>query len=210
MPYRATRVAPPPPRATRRCARRRWLEMEYGAHLPLIAFDSAVRRLADLRAYTTRAAALGYRFLCANDHLPFARPWLDGSTSIAAVAEASDGMTLATTVALPVIRGPVQTAKMFAALDVLSDGRFAAGVGRAPRSARLRGRGHFVQRAVGTLLTSRSVPRVRCSMTAQTRSEGASCGRWRMSCGSSSSSESASRRSSPIGSLRRCPARIRQ
>jgi alkanesulfonate monooxygenase SsuD/methylene tetrahydromethanopterin reductase-like flavin-dependent oxidoreductase (luciferase family) len=103
--------------------------MEYGAHLPLIAFDSALRRLADLRAYAAQAAALGYRFLCANDHLLFARPWLDGPTSIAAVADASAGMTLATTVALPVIRGPVQTAKMFAALDVLSDGRFVAGVG---------------------------------------------------------------------------------
>jgi alkanesulfonate monooxygenase SsuD/methylene tetrahydromethanopterin reductase-like flavin-dependent oxidoreductase (luciferase family) len=38
-------------------------------------------------------------------------------------------MTLATTVALPVIRGPVQTAKMIAALDVLSEGRLVAGVG---------------------------------------------------------------------------------
>lgn len=103
--------------------------MEYGAHLPLIAFDGAIRRLADLRAYAAQAAALGYRFLCANDHLLFARPWLDGPTSIAAVAEASAAMTLATTVTLPVIRGPVQTAKMLAALDVLSDGRLVAGVG---------------------------------------------------------------------------------
>ncbi|MGZ6562782.1 MAG: LLM class flavin-dependent oxidoreductase [Solirubrobacteraceae bacterium] len=103
--------------------------MEYGAHLPLIAFDGAIRRLADLRAYTQQAAALGYRFLCANDHLLFARPWLDGPTAVAAVVEASAGMTLATTVALPVIRGPVQTAKMLAALDVLSGGRLVAGVG---------------------------------------------------------------------------------
>jgi alkanesulfonate monooxygenase SsuD/methylene tetrahydromethanopterin reductase-like flavin-dependent oxidoreductase (luciferase family) len=103
--------------------------MEYGAHLPLIAFDGATRRLADLRAYAKEAAALGYRFLCANDHLLFARPWLDGPTALAAVVEASSGITLATTVALPVVRGPVQTAKMLAALDVLSEGRLVAGVG---------------------------------------------------------------------------------
>ena len=103
--------------------------MEYGAHLPLIALDRATIRLADLCAYARRAAALGYRFLCANDHLLFARPWLDGPTAIAAVSDASAEMTLATTVALPVIRGPVQTAKMLAALDILSDGRLIAGVG---------------------------------------------------------------------------------
>jgi hypothetical protein len=48
--------------------------MKYGAHLPLIEFDGARRSLADLRAYARRAAALGYRYLCANDHLLFGRP----------------------------------------------------------------------------------------------------------------------------------------
>jgi alkanesulfonate monooxygenase SsuD/methylene tetrahydromethanopterin reductase-like flavin-dependent oxidoreductase (luciferase family) len=105
------------------------MKLEFGAHLPLIDFGGATWRLADLRAYTLRARALGYTFLCANDHLLFARPWLDGPTAIAAVLEASAGMTLATTVALPVVRGPVQTAKMLAALDILSDGRLVAGLG---------------------------------------------------------------------------------
>src|SRR5262249_1566305 len=103
--------------------------MEYGAHLPLIAFNGAPPRLADLRAYAQKAAELGYRFLCANDHLLFARPWLDGPIAIAAVLEAAAGMTLATTVALPVVRGPVQTAKMLAALAIVSDGRLVEGVG---------------------------------------------------------------------------------
>jgi alkanesulfonate monooxygenase SsuD/methylene tetrahydromethanopterin reductase-like flavin-dependent oxidoreductase (luciferase family) len=103
--------------------------MEYGAHLPLIAFDSASWTLADLRAYARHAAAFDYRFLCANDHLFFGRPWLDGPTALAAALEASADMTIATTVALPVIRGPVQTAKMLAALDRLSGGRLVAGVG---------------------------------------------------------------------------------
>jgi alkanesulfonate monooxygenase SsuD/methylene tetrahydromethanopterin reductase-like flavin-dependent oxidoreductase (luciferase family) len=103
--------------------------MQYGAHLPLIAFDGVTWTLADLCGYARRAAALEYRFLCANDHLFFGRPWLDGPTALAATLEASADMTIATTVALPVIRGPVQTAKMLAALDRLSGGRLIAGVG---------------------------------------------------------------------------------
>jgi alkanesulfonate monooxygenase SsuD/methylene tetrahydromethanopterin reductase-like flavin-dependent oxidoreductase (luciferase family) len=103
--------------------------MQYGAHLPLIAFDGVAWTLADLSAYARRAAALEYRFLCANDHLVFGRPWLDGPTALAATLEASADMTIATTVALPVIRGPVQTAKALAALDRLSGGRLVAGVG---------------------------------------------------------------------------------
>jgi alkanesulfonate monooxygenase SsuD/methylene tetrahydromethanopterin reductase-like flavin-dependent oxidoreductase (luciferase family) len=103
--------------------------MEYGAHLPLIEFDGARRTLADLRAYARHAAALGYRYLCANDHLLFGRPWLDGPTALAATIEASAEMTLATTVCLPVVRGPVQSAKTLAALDILSGGRLLAGIG---------------------------------------------------------------------------------
>ncbi len=103
--------------------------MEYGAHLPLILFDGAGKTLADLRAYAGHAAALEYRYLCANDHLLFDRPWLDGPTALAATIDASADMTLATTVCLPVIRGPVESAKMLAAIDILSGGRLVAGVG---------------------------------------------------------------------------------
>src|SRR2546423_11162882 len=103
--------------------------MEYGAHLPLIEFDGARRTLADLRAYARRAAALEFRYLCANDHLLFGRPWLDGPTALAASIDASAEMTLATTAFLPVVRGPMASAKTLAALDVLSGGRLVAGVG---------------------------------------------------------------------------------
>ena len=103
--------------------------MEFGAHLPLIAFDNAEKSLDDLRAFTATARDLGFRYLCANDHLLFQRPWLDGPIALASVLAESGDMTLATTVALPVIRGPVATAKMFAAIDSLSGGRFAGGVG---------------------------------------------------------------------------------
>jgi alkanesulfonate monooxygenase SsuD/methylene tetrahydromethanopterin reductase-like flavin-dependent oxidoreductase (luciferase family) len=103
-------------------------DVQYGAHLPLIDLG-APRSLPELRAYARTAASLGYRYLCANDHLVFGRPWLDGPTALAALIEASQDMTLATTAALPVLRGPVQLAKTLAAIDILSGGRLAAGVG---------------------------------------------------------------------------------
>jgi alkanesulfonate monooxygenase SsuD/methylene tetrahydromethanopterin reductase-like flavin-dependent oxidoreductase (luciferase family) len=108
--------------------------MEFGAHLPLIEFDGAPSTLADLRAYAGRAAALGYSWLCANDHLVFSRPWLDGPTALAATIDPAAGMTIATTVALPVVRGAAPTAKTLATLHQLSGGRLVAGLG--PGSSR--------------------------------------------------------------------------
>jgi alkanesulfonate monooxygenase SsuD/methylene tetrahydromethanopterin reductase-like flavin-dependent oxidoreductase (luciferase family) len=102
--------------------------VEYGAHLPLIDLGTPPT-LRGLKAYADTAAQAGYRYLCANDHLLFSRPWLDGPTALAAVIAESRDMTLATTVALPVIRGPAPLAKALAALDVLSGGRVLAGVG---------------------------------------------------------------------------------
>jgi alkanesulfonate monooxygenase SsuD/methylene tetrahydromethanopterin reductase-like flavin-dependent oxidoreductase (luciferase family) len=103
-------------------------EVEYGAHLPLIDVGTS-QSLSTLKAYVRAAARLGYRYLCANDHLRFGRPWLDGPTVLAALIEASQDMTLVTTASLPVLRGPVQLAKALAAIDVLSGGRLVAGVG---------------------------------------------------------------------------------
>src|SRR5207249_7889556 len=80
------------------------LAVELGAHLPLIDFGDGSRSLKELTAYARQAAALGFTFLCANDHLVFSRPWLDGPTALTAAIDASGGMTLATTVAIPVVR----------------------------------------------------------------------------------------------------------
>ena len=59
--------------------------MEFGVHLPLISIAGEQRSLADLLAFTETARDLGYTHLCANDHLVFSRPWLDGPTALAAV-----------------------------------------------------------------------------------------------------------------------------
>ncbi len=102
--------------------------MEYGAHLPLIDFGTRAS-LPLLKAYARAASSLGYRYLCANDHLLFSRPWLDGPSALAAVVDESRDLTLATTISLPVVRGPVQLAKTLAAIDILSEGRLVVGAG---------------------------------------------------------------------------------
>ena len=108
--------------------------MEYGAHLPLIELGAS-RSLSALKAYVRTAATLGFRYLCANDHLLFSRPWLDGPTALAALIGESEGMRLAMTASLPVVRGPVQLAKTLAAIDILSEGRLVVGVGPGSSAA---------------------------------------------------------------------------
>src|SRR5262245_57164846 len=103
--------------------------MDFGVHLPLISFQGEQRSLDDLLAFTAAARDLGYTHLCANDHLVFSRPWLDGPTALAAVLAHSGAMTLATTVAVPVLRGVAATAKILAAIDLLSSGRLLVGIG---------------------------------------------------------------------------------
>jgi len=85
--------------------------MEFGVHLPLTPIAGEQCSFDDLLAFTEAARDLGYTHLCANDHLVFSRPWLDGPTALAAVLAHSQ-MTLATTVAVPVLRGPAATAKI--------------------------------------------------------------------------------------------------
>src|ERR1700704_2066132 len=103
--------------------------MDFGAHLPLMDFGGHPFTLEHLVAYTRTAAQLGFRAVSVNDHLVFAVPWLDGPTALAAVMEHSGEMTLAATVALAVVRGPVAVAKTFGAIDRLSGGRLVVAVG---------------------------------------------------------------------------------
>ena len=103
--------------------------MEFGVHLPLLAFRGQSFSLSRLVDYAETAERLGFTTLCVNDHLTFSRPWLDSVTALASILTKTRHMTLMTTVALPVIRGPVPLAKSLAALDVLSGGHLIAGVG---------------------------------------------------------------------------------
>jgi probable F420-dependent oxidoreductase len=103
--------------------------VDYGVHLPLMALNGQQWSLRGLLEYTETTRRLGFRALSVNDHLLFRRPWLDGPTALAAVLARTGQMTLATTVTLPVVRGPVALAKNLAAIDLLSGGRLVVGLG---------------------------------------------------------------------------------
>jgi alkanesulfonate monooxygenase SsuD/methylene tetrahydromethanopterin reductase-like flavin-dependent oxidoreductase (luciferase family) len=103
-------------------------------HLPLLDFGGEGLSRSRLMEAVDAAREHGFAAVSSNDHFVFARPWLDGPTALAAVLERAGGMEVATTVALPVLRGPVALAKALAALDVLSGGRLTAAVG--PGSSR--------------------------------------------------------------------------
>jgi alkanesulfonate monooxygenase SsuD/methylene tetrahydromethanopterin reductase-like flavin-dependent oxidoreductase (luciferase family) len=103
--------------------------VELGVHLPLMQFGDEPLSARRVRDAVDAAREGGFAAVSANDHLVFQTPWLDGPAALASVVERSGDMALATTVALPVVRGPVPLAKALAAIDVLSGGRVVAGVG---------------------------------------------------------------------------------
>ena len=103
--------------------------MDFGLHLPLMDFGGNPFTLDHLIAYAETSQQLGFHALSANDHLVYSKPWLDGPTALAAVLSHSGHMDLATTVSLPVVRGPIPLAKSLGALDRLSGGRLIACVG---------------------------------------------------------------------------------
>jgi len=103
--------------------------MDFGLHLPLLDFGGNPYTLDHLISYVETGRQLGYRALAANDHLVYSKPWLDSLTALATVLSHSGRMDLATTVSLPVVRGPIPLAKSLGAIDRLSGGRLIACVG---------------------------------------------------------------------------------
>jgi len=98
-------------------------------HLPLMDFGDQRFGVEHLVEYVETATALGFDAVAVNDHMVFEVPWLDGPTALAAVVSCSGKAQLFTTVANPVVRGPVALAKILAGLDVISGGRVVAGLG---------------------------------------------------------------------------------
>ena len=92
-------------------------------------FQEEGQSLARLRSAVDAARTCGFAAVSANDHFIFSTPWLDGPTALAAVADRMGEMTAATTISLVALRGPVPTAKMLAALDIITEGRLVAGLG---------------------------------------------------------------------------------
>src|SRR6188508_2754420 len=103
--------------------------MDVGVHLPLMQFGEDEISPKRLGEAIDAAREGGFAAVSANDHFVFSTPWLDGLTALAAVLDRCDGLSVATTLSLVSLRGPVQLAKALAALDILSGGRLVAGVG---------------------------------------------------------------------------------
>lgn len=82
------------------------------------------RRIVGIAAH---AEQLGFSSIWVNDTLLGAR--IEPLTMLAAVAPATERVTLGTAAMLPVLRRPVQTAQAIASLDLLSGGRLALAVG---------------------------------------------------------------------------------
>jgi alkanesulfonate monooxygenase SsuD/methylene tetrahydromethanopterin reductase-like flavin-dependent oxidoreductase (luciferase family) len=102
--------------------------VDLAVHLPLMPFGEPLSR-ERLAAAVDVARECGFAAVSANDHFVFQTPWLDGPTALASIIDRSGRMTVATTVALAVLRGPVALAKALAAIDILSEGRLIAAVG---------------------------------------------------------------------------------
>jgi alkanesulfonate monooxygenase SsuD/methylene tetrahydromethanopterin reductase-like flavin-dependent oxidoreductase (luciferase family) len=103
--------------------------VDLGIHLPLMQFGDEELSRGRLEQAVDAARECGLAAVSANDHFVFSTPWLDGPTALASVIERTGDMTIATTVLLAVLRGPVPLAKTLAALDVLSEGRLVAALG---------------------------------------------------------------------------------
>jgi alkanesulfonate monooxygenase SsuD/methylene tetrahydromethanopterin reductase-like flavin-dependent oxidoreductase (luciferase family) len=103
--------------------------MRLGVHLPVVDFGDGLPTAAALREYVLAARAMGFDTVAANDHLRWRLPWLDGLGALAAVAADAGGATLATTVALPVVRHPAVLAAALTGLAALHTGPVVAGIG---------------------------------------------------------------------------------
>jgi len=91
--------------------------VDLGVHLPLMPFGEERLSFVRLRKAVDAARECGFAAVSANDHFIFQTAWLDGLTALASVIERSGQLTLATTVSLAVLRGPVPLAKALAALS---------------------------------------------------------------------------------------------
>jgi alkanesulfonate monooxygenase SsuD/methylene tetrahydromethanopterin reductase-like flavin-dependent oxidoreductase (luciferase family) len=103
--------------------------VDFGVHLPLMQFGEERLSLGRLGRAVDAARECGFAAVSANDHFVFQTAWLDGPTALASMIERSGRLTLATTLSLAVLRGPVALAKALAAIDILSEGRLVAAVG---------------------------------------------------------------------------------
>ena len=88
--------------------------MRLGVHLPLLDFGGQRFTAEHLTEYVEAATSVGFDAVSVNDHLVFGAPWLDGPRRWRRCLACSGEAALFTTVANPVVRGPVALAKVLA------------------------------------------------------------------------------------------------
>ncbi|MGY5052989.1 LLM class flavin-dependent oxidoreductase [Streptomyces sp. 900105755] len=81
----------------------------------------------DLISFGRRAERLGFSSLFVNDSL--ISPRIEALTMLAALAPATENVTLGTAALMPFLRRPVQAAQSLASIDLLSGGRLTVTVG---------------------------------------------------------------------------------
>jgi len=104
------------------------LGMDIGVLLPTGAAQwGANGDPRELIAFGRRAERLGFSSLFVNDSL--ISPRIEALTMLAALAPATETVTLGTGALLPFLRRPIQTAQSLASIDLLSGGRLTVTVG---------------------------------------------------------------------------------
>ena len=109
--------------------------MRFGVHLPIAAFGGELPRASTVIEVAEAAEALGYTRLCANDHLRYAVPWMDGLMALAVAASRTSSIHLMTTAALLVVRGAAPLGSALVGLQHLSEGRLTAALTPGSTSA---------------------------------------------------------------------------
>ena len=96
-------------------------------------FQEEGQSLARLRSAVDAARTCGFAAVSANDHFIFSKPWLDGPTALAAVADRMGEMTAATTISLVALRGPIPRRRCSRRSTSSPRGDSWPGSGRDPR-----------------------------------------------------------------------------
>jgi len=97
--------------------------VRFGAHLPIAGFGTNRPSASALIDYAEAAEALGYTTLCANDHIVFSIPWMDGLVALSVAAARTRSIRLMTTASLVVVRGSASLASATSAIASVSGGR---------------------------------------------------------------------------------------
>ena len=99
-----------------------------GIELPQVFFDGPVD-MDHIREFAARAETLGYDSLWLQERIVGDFPMLEPVTLLSYVAAITAKLKLGTSVILLPLRNPLQLAKAYSTLDVMSNGRAIMGVG---------------------------------------------------------------------------------